>query len=83
MSTTAPVSQQINSQFKKVFEDRIGVYIQNMKVITANLPQIEFKVSNSLKTEELATVVDQNNIQLKALFKEKYNYDFCTNFIKI
>jgi hypothetical protein len=54
-----------------------------MKIVTANLPQIEFRVTNSLKTEELATIVDQNNIQLKSLFKEKYSYDFCTNFIKI
>jgi len=36
-----------------------------MKIISANLPQIEYRVSNSLKTEELATAVDQNNIQLK------------------
>lgn len=83
MNTQAPPSQQINSQFKKVFEDKIGDYIHNMKIVTANLPLIEFKVTNSLKTEELSTVVDQNNIQLKALFKEKYHYDFCTNFIKI
>lgn len=54
-----------------------------MGVITSNLPLIEFKVSNSLKQEELTTVVDQNNSQLKSLFKEKYSYDFCTNFIKI
>ena len=58
MNTAVPVNQQMNSQFKKVFEDKMGDYIHNMKIVTANLPLIEFKVANSLKHEELANLVD-------------------------
>ena len=38
MNTAVPATQQINSQFKKVFEDKIGDYIHNMNIVTANLP---------------------------------------------